>query len=242
MNLIVYELAAATFLSTLLGGLIILRFKKSIPYFFAFASGSLIAIAFLDILPESLEIAQKVGVSVRAIMLTIIGSFFLYCLLEKYFATHHLEEEEHSHPHILGPIGAGSLIAHSFLDGTAIGIAFQVNFSIGLIVAFAVILHDMTDGINTVIVMLRNHQPIKKTTLFLLLDALAPVLGLITTSLIVLPEIVLTYVLAFFVGEFIYLGASTLLPETRQHPSKKMILMMALGMLIIIVFTSFLKQ
>jgi len=241
MNSLVYLLALFTFLSTLLGGLLTLKFKKSLPYFFAFAAGSVIAVAFLDILPESIELAAGLGIPIRSVMLTIVGSFFLFCLVEKFFATHELEEKgAHMHAHVLGPIGAGSMILHSFLDGAAIAAAFQVNISAGIIVALAVIFHDMTDGINTVVVMLRNHQPIRKAIKFLVADALAPVLGLILTSLIGIPESWLVYILAFFVGEFIYIGAATLLPETRNHPSKSIILITALGIVIIAVLTSIL--
>jgi len=237
MNSLIYGLALATLLSTLFGGFIIIKFKKHLPYFFAFAAGSIIAVAFLDILPESLELGKDAGVSVRTIMLIIISSFFIYSLIERFFATHHLEEGEHSH--IMGPIGAGSLVIHSFLDGAAIGIAFQVSVSVGLIVALAVILHDMTDGINTVVVMLKNKQSLKRATGFLFMDAIAPVLGIILASLITIPERFLVYILAFFVGEFIYIGASTLLPETHHH-SKKTVIAIALGMLLIALLTSLL--
>lgn len=243
MNTLIYGLAIATFLATLLGGLIILKFKKFLPYFFAFAAGSIIAVAFLDILPETLTLANSSQIPIRTIMLIIVSSFFLYSLIEKYFATHELHDEHehhHSHAHILGPIGAGSLIIHSFLDGAAIGIAFQVSFSAGLIVAFAVLFHDMTDGINTVVVMLKNKQTTKRAKLFLFMDALAPVVGLLATSFITIPSTVLAYILAFFVGEFLYIGASTLLPETRSNPSKLTILIMALGIIIIAILTSFL--
>ncbi|MEK6873390.1 MAG: ZIP family metal transporter [Nanoarchaeota archaeon] len=246
MNNLIYLLAIATFFSTLIGGLIILKFKKSIQYFFAFAAGSIIAVAFLDLLPETLAIAEKVNIPVRTVMLVIVGAFFFYSLLEKYFASHSLEGEHgHSnlhdhHGHIMGPIGAGSLVIHSFLDGAAIGVAFQVNFAAGLIVALAVIFHDMTDGINTVAVMLKNKQSNKKAFAFLIMDAIAPVLGLILTSIIFIPETFLVYILAFFVGEFIYIGASTLLPETRHHPKKRIILAMLLGIILIAVLTGLL--
>ena len=247
MNIIIWVLALATFFSTLIGGLLILKFKNNMHYFFAFAAGSIIAVTFLDLLPESIKIAEENSISIRTIMLVIIGSFFFYSLLERFFVHHHITKENicdkhhdhhEEHSHIMGPIGAGSLILHSFLDGAAIGIAFQASLATGIIIAVAVILHDMTDGINTVALMLKNHQPVKRAFLFLLMGALAPTLGLIVTSLIKIPGSFLAYLLAFFVGEFLYIGASTLLPETQHHPSKKIILIMALGILLIVALTS----
>ena len=239
MDYLVILLAIATFLSTLFGGLVILRFKKSLPYFFAFAAGSLIGVAFLDILPESLEIGIEAGLSVRAIMLTVVLSFFIYSLLEKYFLTHHVHDHD-DHGHIMGPLGAGSLVVHSFLDGAAIGTAFQIGASEGLIVAFAVLFHDFTDGINTVTLMLKNKHKTKNAMWFLLADAIAPVLGVIVTSFFAFSAQTLALILAFFVGEFVYIGAATLLPEARAHPSKAIILAIALGIAAIAILTSFL--
>jgi zinc transporter ZupT len=239
MNNLILLLAIAAFFSTLIGGAVILRFKEKIHYFFAFAAGSLIAVSFLDILPESLKIAQDIGLPIRTIFLTVVISFFVYSLLERFFLTHPADEDPHgAHGHIMGPIGAGSLVLHSFLDGIAIGAAFQVNASVGLVVALAVLSHDFTDGINTVTLMLKNKHTARKAKMFLVLDAFAPVLGLLTTSLVFIPANVLAIMLAAFVGEFVYIGAATLLPETRHHDSKKIVTAMAVGILLIAVLTS----
>lgn len=242
MNTILVLLAIATFFFTLIGGFITIKFKKSLPYFFAFSAGAMIAVVFLDLLPESLEIAEIAGISVRTIMLISLGSFFLFSLIEKVFATHHIHSSNKEHSHVMGPIGASSMVFHSFLDGAAIGIAFQVDIFAGIVVALAVLMHDITDGINTVVLMLKNHQSVKKSIVFLFLDAIAPVLGLVLASVISLPSNWLAFILAFFVGEFLYIGASTLVPETREHPSKKLILLMALGILLIIFLTGLIPE
>ena len=240
MNWLIVILALATFVSTLVGGIVIIKLRKYIHFFFAFAAGTLIAVSFLDLLPESLQISESINFPVRYIFLTIVLSFFVYTLLERFFLTH-VHEGDESHEHIMGPIGAGSLILHSFLDGAAIGASFQVNASIGLIVALAVIFHDFTDGINTVTMMLKNNHSIKKATIFLIFDALAPVLGVIVTTILFIPENILAILLAVFVGEFLYIGASTFLPETRKYVSKWIIVAMALGILLITILTSVIK-
>jgi len=241
VNTLVIIFASATFISTILGGSITIKFRKYLPYFFAFAAGSLVAVSFLDLLPESLGISESIGFPIRYIMLSIVASFFFYSLLERFFLTHHMKNKD-THDHILGPVGAGSLVIHSFLDGVAIGAAFTVNISVGIIVALAVIFHDFTDGINTVTVMLKNRQKIKRAKLFLLMDALAPVLGILVTTSILIPERTLAIILAIFVGEFLYIGASTLLPETRENLSKGIIVAMAIGIIIIIVLTSLIQN
>lgn len=242
MNPILIGMALVTFLSTLIGGAVTIRFRKVLPYFFAFASGSLIAVSFFDMLPESLKISESIALPVEYIMITAVASFFFYSLLEKYFLTHHYHEDERGeHGHMMGPVGAGGLVVHSFLDGVAIGAAYQVNTSIGLVVALAVISHDFTDGVNTVTLMLKDKHSIKNATSFLLMDAMAPVLGVLFASLVSISQVILALILAAFAGEFIYLGAANLLPETHKHEPWKMNVSMGLGILLILVLTSIIK-
>jgi len=230
-------LGLATFVFTLAGGAVAIKFKRLLPFFFAFASGSLIAVSFFDILPESINIAESVNLPIKYVMLTIVLSFLLYSLIEKFFMTHHHHEDE-GHGHVMGPIGAGSLCVHSLLDGAAIGAAFAVNPAVGLVVAFAVLSHDFTDGINTVTLMLKNNHKIKHATLFLILDAIAPIIGILITSAFTIKPAVLALILAFFVGEFLYIGAANLLPETHKHHSKWITFSMLFGAALIFIITS----
>ena len=237
MNGVILGLAFTTFCSTLIGGTFAIRLRKALPYFFAFAAGSLIAVSFFDILPESLNISASVNLSTRYIMITVVASFLFYSFLEKFLLVH-FHEENGGHGHVMGPVGAGSLVIHSFLDGVAIGAAYQVNPTIGLLVALAVIFHDFTDGINTVTLMLKNNQHVRNATIFLAMDAIAPVLGVTITSLLKINQTVLALVLAVFVGEFIYIGAVNLMPETRKYPNWKIAASTMFAILLILALTS----
>jgi len=238
MNPAAIILALLTFLSTLLGGFIVLKFKKSLSIIFAFAAGSIVTVALMEILPQSSEIATKSGIPSKYIMVSVVLSFLFFILLEKYFSAHPLKGIA-SEVHVMGPIGAGSLILLSFLDGLTMGIAFQVGFSIGIVVALSIIIHDLPDGINTVVLMLKNGQSEKKALLFLFMDGLAPLLGVLLTSVIIFPHKLLAILLAVFTGEFIYVGAASLLPESREHSILKIAVATTLGFLFIFLITTF---
>ena len=239
MNPAAIVLAMLTCLSTLLGGFITLKFKKSISIIFAFAAGSIITVALMGLLPESLEIAKKSGIPVKYTMVSVVLSFLFFILLEKYFAAHPIKGIA-SEGHVMGPIGAGSLILLSLLDGLTMGIAFQVHFSIGIVVALSIIIHDLPDGINTVALMLKNEQSEKKALLFLFMDGLAPLFGVLLTSVIQFPQNTLAILLAVFSGEFIYVGAASLLPESQEHSILKIAVAATLGFLFIFMITAFL--
>ena len=171
-------------------------------------------------------------------MVSVVLSFLFFILLEKYFSAHPLKGIA-SEVHVMGPIGAGSLILLSLLDGLAMGIAFQVGFSIGIVVALSIIIHDLPDGINTVVLMLKNGQSEKKALLFLFMDGLAPLLGVLLTSVIIFPQKILAVLLGVFAGEFIYVGAASLLPENKEHNILKIAVAATLGFLFIFIITTF---
>ena len=226
-------------MSTLLGGFITLRFKKSISIIFAFAAGSIVTVALMEILPQSLAMAQKSAIPARHIMVTVVLSFLFFILLEKYFSAHPIKGIA-SEGHVMGPIGAGSLILLSVMDGLTMGIAFQVRWSIGVVVALPIIIHDLPDGINTVVLMLKNEQSEKKALLFLFMDGFAPLLGVLFTSVIIFPQNALAILLAIFTGEFLYVGAAGLLPESQEHSILKIAIAATLGFLFIFLITTFL--
>jgi len=117
-------------------------------------------------------------------------------------------------------LGAGSLSLHSFIDGLAVGLAFQVSISVGLVVAIAVLAHAFSDGINTVGMILKGGGTKKQAFSWLTVDALAPVLGIALASFVKVPEQTLGIILAVFCGSFFYIGASDLLPESHhRHPT-----------------------
>ncbi len=239
MNSLIIILAIATAGSTFMGGAIAIKLRKVLHYFFAFSAGALIAVAFLDILPESVTTALRFGLPLHYLFLTVVLSFLLYNTIDRVFATQHMEGKEEMHQHIMGPIGASGLVIHSLIDGVAIGSAFQLSPVVGLAVAIAVISHDFTDGINTVIIMLKNWHSSRNALYFLILDALAPVAGILIISQFSLSPIVLALILAIFVGEFVYLGASNILPETKKHTPWKMVALICTGIAVITLITTF---
>mgnify|MGYP001597373751 FL=1 len=140
----------------------------------------------------------------------------------------------HNHSEGRSILGAGSLSLHSFLDGVAIGLAFQVSTAIGAIVAVAVLVHDFSDGINTVNLILRNNGESNRAFKWLIIDAIAPVLGVVLTLFFTVPEQALSVILALFSGFFLYIGASDLIPESHHaHPKFLTTIMTLIGVAVL---------
>lgn len=226
-------ISLAAFASTLLGGLFALRFKDRLHLILGFSAGAVIGVAFFDLIPEAIKLgAEKFNVSV--ITGIIAMGFAFYMILDRFIFLHTHHEEKTDCLHARGVLGAGSLSVHSFLDGIAIGLAFQVSSAVGIIVTIAVLTHDFSDGINTVNMVFKNNGNKKDALRWLLLDAIAPVLGIISTLFFTLQESSLGILLALFSGFFLYIGASDLLPESHHsHPTGWTTFMTILGILVL---------
>lgn len=242
-------IAFATFFSTLLGGLFALKLKDKLHLILGFSAGAVIAVAFFDLLPESLRLGNDFY-SNEIILTFVAVGFLIYLALDRLIFLHahaHSHGNEGAHKGALegvlecekkisrGILGAGSLCFHSFLDGVAIGLAFQVSAAIGVIVAVAVLTHDFSDGINTVGMILKsgndsNGGNRKRALSWLFADAIAPVVGVVATLFFTVPEQGLSVILALFSGFFLYIGASDLIPESHHaHPKFLTTIMTLLG-------------
>ena len=225
-------LSVVTFISTLLGGLFALYFRGWLHLTLGLSAGALIGVAFFDLIPESLELAK--GFGGQEIVTVIAAGFAAYMVLDRTVAPHGYKDPKVMKCSHRGVLGAASLAALSFLDGLAIGLGFMVSTSVGAIVAAAVLVHDFSDGINMVNVILRNKGDNRSAFRWLLMNALAPVAGAAATLVLPIGQEVLGLALALFAGFFFYIGASDLLPRSyHDHPTGVTTAMTIVGLLVI---------
>jgi len=234
-------LACATWASTGLGGAAAFRYRDRLHVLLGFSAGAVLGVVFFDLMPEVFAL----GHASRGLPLATAAGFLAFFALERLTALHKSRTHAHAtggHATELGILGAAGLSVHSFLDGIAIGVSFQADTAIGLVVALAIIAHDFNDGLSTVTVMLAHGNPPRRSVLWLFVDMSAPVLGAASTALFDFPPGVLPWLLAFFTGVFLYIGASDLLPEAREHDSPMVGLATATGMLVMFAITRLLPR
>ena len=236
MNIVV--IACAAFLATLAGGLFALKLKDKLHLVLGFSAGAVVAVAFFDLVPEAVDLARAETAPFAILSWTALG-FFLYLAVDRVQFLHGHPHEHHSHnDHANGAhkatLRAGSLSAHSFLDGMAIGVAFKASTALGVAVTIAVLAHDCSDGINTTNVVLKNRGTHSQALRWIFADALAPAAGLAVTQFLAIPPHYLAISLALFAGFFLYIGASDLIPESHHaHPKFLTTAMTLLGAAVI---------
>ena len=226
MTWIAIPAAGLVVVSTLLGGLVALRFHRELTTLIALTGGVVLGVALFEVLPEAFD---AVGDSERVGALVGAG-FLLFFLAERLLVLHHRDDPEQARAHErVGVLGAAGLSLHSLIDGLGIGLAFGLDTTTGVLVLIAVLAHDFADGLNTVSFILSQSGDRRRALTWLSIDAFAPLVGAVIGASLSVSEHTLGYLLSMYVGFFLYMGATDLLPEAHQHPSRLRVALTAAG-------------
>jgi zinc and cadmium transporter len=207
----------------LAGGLLPSRFmKKHHKPVLAFAAGTLLGVAFLDLIPESLAQAH----SSKTLMIVTLSGFLLFHIIEQFLGSHAVGSTNHNHQphaHSHAPVGAFLLAGdalHNMTDGAAIAAAFLVSPELGLLTTVAVLLHELPQEIGDFAILVDHGYSRARALTLLACVQLTSVLGavavVVAASFI---ESALPYITGFAAGGFIYIAAAHVLPELRNKKS-----------------------
>jgi zinc and cadmium transporter len=238
---------AAISLLALLGGFIYRvreAFREPVLHFLlAFAAGTLLCTACLDLLVQSTLPIHSTGL----MLLIGILSFFL---LEGWLRqsqhehthgadighgpvhTHHSHETTHTEAMV--PLTLLSDALHSVVDGILIAISFLGGIEIGISVSFAILIHELPHEVSKFGILLRNGLPIREALIYILLTQLAMVLGAVPTLLIgTASQDFLAYTQPLLAGCFFYLAIGNILPHLLHHHGQRKLALLQLGGLVL---------
>src|SRR5260221_345867 len=122
----------------LLGGYFVVRRewpRRFLQYFLALGAGYMLAVALIDIIPESVRLAGQHA------FLWVLAGFFLIHLFEHTIAPHfHFGEETHKEEFAHGNARRAVLLGlaiHAFFDGVAIASGFLISTALGTVIFVA---------------------------------------------------------------------------------------------------------
>lgn len=195
------------------------KLERFLLYLVSFSVGTLLGNAFFHLIPESYFHIESAGLT----SWLILGGFLLFFLIEQLLHSHQYSTKQESHK--AKPYGYLSLYAdgiHNFTDGILIGAAWLFSPELGLATTITVILHEIPQEISDFGILLRAGFTKKKALYYNFIVATSAILGtLITLWIGHEVEHFSTYVLPVAAGGFIYLAATSLLPEVLKHTKKK---------------------
>jgi len=236
MDIILIIIILVTILSTLIGGLFSIKFSDRLHLLLSFGAGAILGVALFDLLPESIELTMP-SYGIQIVTLLIAVGFSTYMFVDRFLSSHdHCDGD--CKRNTKGKFGALAIVIHSLLDGFSIGIAFKVSPAIGWTVALAIMMHSFSDGVNTVNMFKDNKKSLKTIVRWLMIDTLAPTAGIILAFLLIIPNHILGLILSVFVGLFLYLSTSNLIPESHHnHPKVWTTVSTVAGILFIFIIT-----
>ena len=241
LQLLIFGFIAAS--ANVLGGLILFpvgvhaSYKGLLKYVLALGAGFMLAVSFVDVLPEVIEIWLAKGVapnaeSLLAPMILLLVGYLLTQFFEHTIAPHfHLGEEVHSH-NLISTSSAytaiGGLLIHTFFDGVSIAAAAQVNYQVGILVFVAVFLHKFPEGFTIASMILAAGKGRREVLIATSAIGLATVFGVLLFYFIgTRTAFTVAYALPLACGVTIYVAASDLIPEVNHHGGKRPLVSLA---------------
>lgn len=229
MNYSILTIALLLVAATLLGGAVAQKLQGKLNYLLGFVAGLMLGVVAFDLLPEVFELTAGGNGLIYAMVGLALG-FIGFHFIEQMVVMHSEHEEDyktHAHSHV-GKVSIYALILHRLLDGLSIGVAFKLNFALGIAVSTAIIAHSFTDGLNLVS-LAKLYKQDKHSGILLGISALAPLLGIVLAFFIALPPLALAVYLAVFAGFLMYLAAADILPSAHREKARWSIMLLTLA-------------
>lgn len=211
-------------LSIALAGVVALTLlSRWVGHMVSFAVGALLAVAFLDVLPEALERSTNT----QSLLATLLGGLLLFFVLQKAALWRHSHGEVdgdpgHHHGHAHGQSTATMILIgdgfHNFVDGILIAAAFSADIQLGIATTTAVIIHEIPQEIGDFMVLLNSGFGKRQALIWNLVSSLASVAGGILGYLLLdTAQGAIPYVLALAAASFIYVAMADLIPGMQRR-------------------------
>jgi zinc and cadmium transporter len=211
----------------LLGGYFVVRRewpRKFLQYFLALGAGYMLAVALVEIIPESVKLGGQNAFTF------VLAGFFLIHLFEHTIAPHfHFGEETHEEEFAKRNARRAVLLGlaiHAFFDGVAIAAGFLVSTWMGAVIFVAVFLHKLPEGFTVASMMLASGQGRKSALRAAATLGGATLVGVALTGVL---RTELQYALPLAGGVTLYVAGTDLLPEVNREPNWRMALLVFAG-------------
>ena len=234
----------------LVGGFFVIRRQWSreyLKYFIALGAGFMLAVALLEMVPESLRLAsaqpyeiypRDFGLASEAaeVLLLVLAGYLLVHFFEHTLAPHfHFGEETHVEAMTATHVGYAAVLGlaiHTFFDGVAISSGLLVSRSLGLLIFVAIFLHKIPEGFTVASLMLASGQG--KRAAFLS-SAILGAATLVGVAMMLMWREHVGIALPVSAGVTLYVAASDLIPEVNHEPGARMALLVFLGVAVMLV-------
>jgi len=178
----------------------------------ALAAGSLLGGAFFHMVPASVA----AGISDLTIYTLILAGFAVFFGLEQFLHWHHCKRAETD---CKKPLTYLILIGdglHNFLGGLAVASTFLIDIQLGVVTWFAAAAHEVPQELGDFGVLVHGGWEKREALFYNVMSALTFLVGGIIAYFASF-RLDVSFLVPFAAGNFLYIGASDLVPEIKEH-------------------------
>jgi zinc and cadmium transporter len=179
----------------------------------AFAAGSLLGGAFFHMLPAAAATEDVARVSLWAML-----GFTLFFALEQFLHWHHCHRADAACKQPLTYLILLGDALHNFLGGIGVAGVFLIDFRLGITAWLAAAAHEVPQELGDFGVLVHGGWTRRRALLLNFLSGSTFLLGGLTTYA-ASHAIDVGFLVSFAAGNFLYIGASDLVPEVNKHRS-----------------------
>jgi zinc and cadmium transporter len=192
--------------------------KKSMFILVSFAVGALLGNVIFHLLPETFEDSHSHILS-GLVLAAGLMAFFITERILHWHHHHSLEDNPCEHEHSFGYVTLMAESIHNFTDGVLIAASWLTSNELGMATTIAVILHEIPQEVSNFSILIHAGFSKRKALVFNLFSACTAIVGAVITLFIgQSAQDLISYILPFAAGGFIYLACSDLIPELNKQP------------------------
>lgn len=198
-----------------------------------FASGMLIAVAFLIATPKAFEMNDDGPVY---LLTGFLGIFLINRFVDVYICHKRALERECR----VGLVAALGIALHSLVDGVIYATTYTVSTFLGVMATLGMIFHEFPEGVVTYSLFTKSGLGGRKSLLYaFLVAALTTPIGAVMSFPFIssLEDPNLGILMGLSAGVLAYVGIGHLLPEAERGAKKYGLVAFALGILVAVVLT-----
>lgn len=208
----------------------------------SFASGVMISLSVIDLLPSGIDNLN----SIYDYRLSILYSFI--CFWIGFFACHlitKLMNSDKDKLYKVGIITMFGIILHNIPEGIATFVLSSINLKLGIFFAIAIILHNIPEGISISIPIYYSTGSRFKAFIYTFISGISEPLGGCLALLFLYKYIdnsIIGMLFSFIAGLMIYIGYFELLKTSKNYINRKTPIYFIMGVLFIISLELLLKN
>lgn len=204
----------------------------------SYAIGALLGAAFLNALPEALELSRDPG----QMTATVLFGILLFFILEKLVLWRHCHSAECE---VHDPVPGATIVApgmartadashdngrsgmmimlgdtfHNFVDGILIAAAFMADIQLGIVTSIAIIAHEIPQEAGDFLILLNSGYTRKRALVFNLMSSVATLVGGLSTYFMLQDmNHLIPSLLGLAAASMIYVAMSDLIPGLHKRP------------------------